>query len=120
AVDEARIMHRDISSGNILTLPRTIVLPTGKKLFERCGVLADRELSKPLGTKGSLSGKRQPVRTGTWQYMSVGVLNKRTKAIETSDELESFLHVLLCNADRYLHSNCADVGSYVEDFFDSY
>ncbi len=52
--------------------------------------------------------------------MSVAVLSKSTKVVETSDELESFFHVLLYNAIRYTRSNCKNVDAFIEAFFDSY
>lgn len=52
--------------------------------------------------------------------MSVATLNEHTKVVETSDELESFFHVVLYYGVRYLVSNCADVGSFIKRFFDSY
>ncbi len=57
---------------------------------------------------------------GTWQYMSVATLNEHTKVVETSDELESFFHVVLYHAVRYLSSTCADAASFIDSFFDSY
>lgn len=52
--------------------------------------------------------------------MSVATLNEHAKVVDTSDELESFFHVILYYAVRYLVSNCSDAGSFIEDFFESY
>lgn len=52
--------------------------------------------------------------------MSVATLDDHSKVVETSDELESFFHVLLYNAVRYLKSNCTDAGVFIEDFFDTH
>ncbi|KAI9056842.1 hypothetical protein FKP32DRAFT_1638736 [Trametes sanguinea] len=122
AVLKVNIMHRDISGGNILILPRPYVLSDGRTYIKWRGLLLDWELSKPNPKEGEKSRARQPERTGTWQFMSVAVLLDNTKAIEVSDELESFFHVILYNAVRYLRSNCtgADVGSFIEEFFDIY
>ncbi|CDO71499.1 hypothetical protein BN946_scf184909.g93 [Trametes cinnabarina] len=139
AVVQANIMHRDVSGGNILILPRDMIHPkSGKLVMKWRGILVDWELSKPTG-KAALSRPRQPERTasvlsfiisdyiilisypqGTWQFMSAAVLSDHSKAIEISDELESFFHVTLYYAVRYLHSNCADVGAFVEGYFDAY
>lgn len=48
------------------------------------------------------------------------MLNERAKVVGTPDELESFFHVILYYAVRYLVSNCSDAGIFVEDFFESY
>ncbi|KAI9058411.1 hypothetical protein FKP32DRAFT_1273175 [Trametes sanguinea] len=117
------IVHRDISGGNILILPKPHVEPNGQIYIRWRGILLDWELSKPNPKEGEKSRARQrPERTGTWQFMSVAVLLDSTKAIEVSDELESFFHVILYNAVRYLRSNCtgSDVGSFIEEFFDIY
>ncbi|KAI0631752.1 hypothetical protein C8Q77DRAFT_1128634 [Trametes polyzona] len=117
ALTNAQIMHRDVSGGNILIYPR--VDPTTPEVYWS-GMLADCELSKPVSQQGERPRARQPERTGTWQFMSVAILNDHRKVVETSDELESFFHVLLYYAVRYLRSNCTSAGVFIEDFFDSY
>ena len=42
---------------------------------------------------------------GTWQFMSVPCLLQEGKAIEIADELESFLHVLIYDASRFVSHN---------------
>ncbi|KAI0631757.1 hypothetical protein C8Q77DRAFT_158188 [Trametes polyzona] len=119
AVNKAKIMHRDISGGNILIFPRALSFGnSGKKHVAWRGLLADWELSKPIGGVHD-DRARQPERTGTWQYMSVAILLDHSKVVEISDELESFFHVLLYYALRYLRSNCLQVGSFIETFFDA-
>ncbi|EIW52973.1 uncharacterized protein TRAVEDRAFT_135109, partial [Trametes versicolor FP-101664 SS1] len=121
AVEKADIIHRDISGGNILIFPKVVHdVQAGTKALNWSGLLTDWELSKPLRHKSGQLRARQPERTGTWQFMSVAVLSKNTKVVETSDELESFFHVLLYYAIRYTRSNCKDVGAFIEAFFDSY
>lgn len=137
AMTKAKIVHRDVSGGNILIFPKAAHLPNGNMAVKWKGLLADWELSKPVCDDPSRSRARQPERTvcfqtrpivacfdghsqGTWQYMSVAALEDHAKVIETSDELESFFHVLLYNAVRHLKSNCPDVGVFIEDFFDTH
>ncbi|KAI0641671.1 hypothetical protein C8Q79DRAFT_285646 [Trametes meyenii] len=121
AMTDAKIMHRDISGGNILIFPKALShSASGQMIIKWTGLLADWELSKPVHDKRAPPRARQPERTGTWQFMSVGVLSEPTKVIETIDELESFFHVTLYYAVRYLRSNCRDVGAFIEDYFDSY
>ncbi|KAL7279912.1 hypothetical protein ACG7TL_006321 [Trametes sanguinea] len=121
AVVKANIMHRDISGGNILILPQAVVEePDGTIAMRWTGLLVDWELSKPLKGQAGLCRPRQPERTGTWQFMSAAVLNNHSKKLEISDELESFFHVTLYYAVRYLKSNCSDVGSFIDNYFDTY
>ncbi|EIW52954.1 uncharacterized protein TRAVEDRAFT_88303, partial [Trametes versicolor FP-101664 SS1] len=121
ATTKAKIIHRDISGGNILILPKAMFdQRKGRKFVKWFGLLADWEMSKPIYEKPSLSRARQPERTGTWQFMSAAALSDHSKIIGTPDELESFFYVLLYNSVRYLKSNCIDAGSFIEQFFDTY
>ncbi|KAI1784348.1 hypothetical protein LXA43DRAFT_976734 [Ganoderma leucocontextum] len=110
---KAGIIHRDISAGNML-------LYRGDDSTEWYGLLNDWELSKKVDS-GSPEG-RQPDRTGTWQYMSANALNDPTRRIVIQDELESFFHVLLYYAIRFLPHNLGDdhVGQFLHDYFDAY
>ncbi|KAI0665670.1 hypothetical protein C8Q78DRAFT_986039 [Trametes maxima] len=108
---KAGIIHRDISFGNILLFPR-------KGAW--VGLLNDWELSKKVNSKYPQG--RQPDRTGTWQFLSANALVKPTKHIVVQDELESFFHVVLYTALRFLPHNCldADVGRLLYDYFDAH
>ncbi|KAI0359651.1 hypothetical protein OH77DRAFT_1047033 [Trametes cingulata] len=106
------IIHRDISAGNILLYRRA----DGRWQ----GLLNDWELSKKLVQQEG--DGRQPDLTGTWQFLSVGALNNHTKVIVVQDELESFFHVLLYIAIRFLPHNCdsTSVPQFLKDYFDDY
>ena len=54
--------------------------------------------------------------------MSAHVLLAKTKLVEIPDELESFFHVLVYLAVRFLPHNLADdlVGNFLHDYFDDY
>ncbi|KAI0359649.1 hypothetical protein OH77DRAFT_1046834 [Trametes cingulata] len=109
---EKGIIHRDISAGNILLYQR----PDG----QWHGLLNDWELSKQrVHQEGE---GRQPDRTGTWQFLSANALNDHAKTIVVQDELESFFHVLLYIAIRFLPHNCysASVPQLLKDYFDDY
>lgn len=61
---KAKIIHRDVSSGNILILPQVVhVRKTDKYHVVWRGILADWELSKPVGTTEPFMRPRQPPRT---------------------------------------------------------
>ncbi|KAI0363442.1 hypothetical protein BV20DRAFT_144055 [Pilatotrama ljubarskyi] len=121
ATTKAQILHRDVSGGNVLILPRLVYdAKTGKTWLKWKGLLADWEMSKPIDNKDEVWLPRQPPRTGTWQFLSVGMLAQKPKAPGIPDELESFLYVILYHAVRYLNSNCENPGAYLEAFFDAY
>ena len=62
AVDKCRLLHRDISSGNILILPMFEEKPGDLELRVIWkGLLCDWELSKPIATRKMEVG-RQPER----------------------------------------------------------
>ena len=52
--------------------------------------------------------------------MSVALLTALSKVVELSDDLESFLHVIIYYAVRYLKSNVVDVPNWLEQYFDLY
>lgn len=57
---------------------------------------------------------------GTWQFMSASSLQAPSKEIVVEDELESFFHVLLFFAIRFLHHNCNEVANFMHAYFDDY
>ncbi|KAI0764206.1 hypothetical protein BD413DRAFT_196048 [Trametes elegans] len=137
--------HRDVSSGNVLIVPRLESAQNkgaGKKIVHWRGILMDWELAKlvpenkpdeqapqPEGKgvskeENSKSEKaRQPERTGTWQFMSVHYVDHQaTLPVTVADELESFFHVLLFFAIRFMRHSIkdSDVPAFVNQYFDSY
>ncbi|KAH8984958.1 hypothetical protein EDB92DRAFT_1766970, partial [Lactarius akahatsu] len=69
AYEWVKILHRDVSAGNILITE------------DGSGILIDWDLSKKVGT---------------WQFMSIARLqDSSTRLHEVSDDLESFFWVLL-------------------------
>ncbi|KAH7913648.1 hypothetical protein BJ138DRAFT_1145716 [Hygrophoropsis aurantiaca] len=79
AVEKCKILHRDVSTGNIL------ITRNGR------GILNDWDMSKPM----DISGARQLGRTGTWLFMSTRILQDPDKVHEIQDDMESFIHVLI-------------------------
>ncbi|KAI0331547.1 hypothetical protein GY45DRAFT_606762 [Cubamyces sp. BRFM 1775] len=113
-------IHRDISSNNILIVPMVNDNGAGIRSLVWNGLLCDWELSKRI--KSTAISPRQPVRSGTWQYMSVALLDYHDKVVEICDELEAFLHVIVYHAVRYLDSNLTkgEVGQFIEEYFDQF
>ncbi|RPD57569.1 hypothetical protein L227DRAFT_551932 [Lentinus tigrinus ALCF2SS1-6] len=117
AYEKLSLLHRDVSGGNVLIYPRLVKTADGRFKIAFTGILADWEMAKET----TITGPRQPVRTGTWQYMSVALLTGN-KDVEVCDELESFLYVLLYYATRYLTSpfNDITIANYLDEFFDKF
>ncbi|GBE82946.1 hypothetical protein SCP_0413330 [Sparassis crispa] len=61
---------------------------------------------------------RQPDRTGTWQFMSVLLLDFPRKEVTIPDELEAFFNVLLFHIVRYTNSNIRNAKVFMSQYFD--
>ncbi|KAH9849441.1 hypothetical protein C2E23DRAFT_737236 [Lenzites betulinus] len=120
AYEKFRILHRDISAGNVLILPRLSVDKKGNEIVIWHGVLTDWELAKAV-CKEDDEKARQPERTGTWQFMSVASVAQQWEVpITVADELESFFHVMLFYAVRYLPHTITNVPNFIIDYFDTF
>ncbi|KAI0767055.1 hypothetical protein C8Q74DRAFT_927825 [Fomes fomentarius] len=110
---DAKIIHRDISAGNIILVQ--------DEEGNWIGMLNDWELSKKVEENQYPNG-RQPDRTGTWRFMSAHALDNDKREIILPDEFESILHVLLYYAVRFLQHNIApgNVGHFLHDYFDAF
>ncbi|CDO75312.1 hypothetical protein BN946_scf184715.g1, partial [Trametes cinnabarina] len=120
AFEKAEIMHRDVSGGNILIYPSVEYVENEPPAMVWRGLLCDWEMGKTTKVEESFQLPSQPPRTGTWQFLSADMLSGQPKAVEIPDELESFLHVLLYYALRYLNSNCPNAAEFLESYFDAY
>lgn len=112
AVVRAKVLHRDVSVGNIM-----ITL----KDDEMKGFLIDWDLCLDLTKEGAAQSER----TGTWQFTAIRLLrehdNGETPVAQRVDDVESFLHVLTWMALRYTtHSlTLGDLASILRDNFDA-
>ncbi|PIL32482.1 hypothetical protein GSI_05185 [Ganoderma sinense ZZ0214-1] len=107
--------------GNIMILPKIKRDKNGNNpMVVWTGVLSDWELSRPVDAQDAASKQTQTDRMGTYQFMSANLLNHITKPVKVSDELESFFHLLVYYAVRYLSSNCTNVSSWIDSYFYNY
>ncbi|KAH9927531.1 uncharacterized protein BXZ73DRAFT_102661 [Epithele typhae] len=102
AVKECHLLHRDVSAGNILLLPRFEHDESeGMSLIGWAGILADWEMAKSTRA----IGPRVPLRTGTWPFMSILWQKDPMRVIGIDDELESFMHVLIFESAIFMTHN---------------
>ncbi|KAI0293570.1 hypothetical protein BC826DRAFT_910504, partial [Russula brevipes] len=85
AYNRARILHRDVSAGNIL------ITDKGWRHFDQFGTLTLFPIVKLL-----------VLWSGTWQFISVArLLDPFSAPHQVSDDLESFFWVPLYQIDHY-------------------
>ncbi|OBZ73658.1 hypothetical protein A0H81_06279 [Grifola frondosa] len=121
AVMKAGILHRDVSADNLLIYPACKKNEEGVNITDDdwTGLLINWEFSKPISQAPDTSeeiGRND--RVGTWQFMSVHILNHKYWSHSIEDDLESFFYVLLYNAVRYVPNNVVHVDDYINAFFD--
>ncbi|PIL32476.1 hypothetical protein GSI_05179 [Ganoderma sinense ZZ0214-1] len=119
------LLHRDVSDKNILIYPKIKIKGSkkGKRSLVWGGILTDWEISKPIPKFGDEQRARQPVRTGRWQFMSANLLMNPLQRVMIEDELESFFHILVYYAVRYLKSSLLtddDAAHFLEACFDCF
>ncbi|KAI0295313.1 hypothetical protein B0F90DRAFT_1201281 [Multifurca ochricompacta] len=106
AYERAGILHRDVSSGNIMI---------GEDGY---GVLIDWELSKQITKNVEEKGKRHS-RTGTWKFISIWrLLDPSSRPHGISDDLESFFWVLLYEIAKYRNTGDMDMAADMQYVFD--
>ncbi|KAF7439757.1 hypothetical protein PC9H_000093 [Pleurotus ostreatus] len=107
AYEECGIIHRDVSGGNILILDNNE------------GLLNDWDLAKKEAEDQDAT--LVPDRTGTWQFMSFGLLQDPYKRHTARGDLESFFWLVLCYGLHYLsHSFTKNVPAIMADIFDKF
>ncbi|KAI0089840.1 hypothetical protein BDY19DRAFT_941069 [Irpex rosettiformis] len=87
AYHEGHVLHRDISIGNVMLN------------MDFNGILNDWDHA--IRTSGAEDREGHPYRTGTWQFMSVGILMNATKPHSIHDDVESTFWVLYYIALHY-------------------
>ncbi|KAF9255489.1 hypothetical protein L218DRAFT_884008, partial [Marasmius fiardii PR-910] len=105
ACTKAKILHHDISVGNIL-------------ITKDGGLLIDWDFSRPF----EVMFPRQPEHTDTWQFMSAKLLMNENPPVPhlVADDLEAFYHVLCYMFWRYCKHPYSDedVRKHMALFFD--
>ncbi|KAK0209066.1 hypothetical protein DFS33DRAFT_1415241 [Desarmillaria ectypa] len=94
-----QILHRDVSGGNILIVYDDKASKDNDDGGGR-GFLNDWDMAIRIADLEKAA--RQAERTGTWQFMSIGLLRDRTKKHEPQDDFESFIYVMLYHGLCYL------------------
>ncbi|KAA1467253.1 hypothetical protein DENSPDRAFT_847428 [Dentipellis sp. KUC8613] len=107
AFSRAKILHRDISGGNVL------IVRDGNTSR---GILIDWDMSK--GTE-ALEKARRKWRTGTWRFISAAILKKKDKVHRYWDDLESFDHVITYHILRYRPWNLPSYRHHMDQIYDS-
>ncbi|KAM5541461.1 hypothetical protein V8D89_005015 [Ganoderma adspersum] len=104
----AKVLHRDISVGNIMIRIQDDGEPTG--------FLIDWDLSRLESELGN--GPVEPDRTGTWQFRSALSLHYPRKPYRSSDDIESFLYAYLYLILRYHKTRVSSVRDAVMSLFE--
>ncbi|KAL0959983.1 hypothetical protein HGRIS_011640 [Hohenbuehelia grisea] len=109
---KCRLLHRDVSAGNIL-----IVTDDDGR---RHGMLNDWDLATHVN---GLGRARTPDRAGTWQFMSHRILMSLKHIHQLQDDLESFLYVTLYQGLVYcehkkVRGKPVNVPALVKEIFD--
>ncbi|RPD57710.1 hypothetical protein L227DRAFT_506401, partial [Lentinus tigrinus ALCF2SS1-6] len=94
AYARARVLHRDISQGNILMVPYDDQVD-GEKVVAYRGMLIDWEFAERVFRR-SVPG------FGTWPYLSVNAMNHPEVPVTPEDDLESFFHSFVGLAISYI------------------
>ncbi|EIW80901.1 hypothetical protein CONPUDRAFT_165147 [Coniophora puteana RWD-64-598 SS2] len=107
---DSRLLHRDISSSNILLFRKT----TGER---RYGLLADWDACSTTDDQGVANDTSV---AGTWPYLSAEAARGSSDFRHTlQDDIQSLLYVLFyCCLTLLPHADVEDLGCDVADFFD--
>ncbi|KAH9913677.1 uncharacterized protein BXZ73DRAFT_55397, partial [Epithele typhae] len=113
----SKVLHRDVSAGNILMYPRIFHAESKTACLSR-GMLCDWEMAKKI----TVSDVSQPERAGTWPYMSVMCQDNASLGPKVGDEAESFLHVVIRQGLRFVNHNWSkvDVHQFCLQYFESH
>ncbi|KAF8237998.1 hypothetical protein L208DRAFT_1504658 [Tricholoma matsutake] len=108
AFENAKILHRNISVGNII-------------ISDCGGLLINWDFAKDIKDLGKIS--QQPFHRGTWQFMAAWLLQAKELAVHTqADDWESFFHVLSWVVLRFTRHglNSAELTNELRTYNDSY
>ncbi|KAJ3002582.1 hypothetical protein NUW54_g5771 [Trametes sanguinea] len=111
------LLHRDISAGNVLIYPKQVVTDSGVT-EDPVGILADWELASKVKESKTKQAPPQSHRAGTWQFTSAMALDNPEKRVVVQDDMESFFHLILYYAIRFLPNNCGNVDKFMDGYFD--
>ncbi|KAJ8475426.1 hypothetical protein ONZ45_g15613 [Pleurotus djamor] len=104
AYEKCKLLHRDVSAGNIL------ILGNGN------GLLSDWDLAEKLDK--AREAARAHDRIGTWAFMSVELSTQSNTCNSVQDDIESFLWIAFYHAIRYTAHDYSNVCGVISNFFD--
>ncbi|PPQ92796.1 hypothetical protein CVT25_003907 [Psilocybe cyanescens] len=108
AYEKCGILHRDISAGNVL-------LKAGGG-----GILNDWDLARYVD-KDDRNKHHPCFRSGTWQFMSIGLLTNPAKIHHVQDDMESFFWLVLYHILRYMkHDKVTELEVIMDAIFDQF
>ncbi|KAH9938811.1 uncharacterized protein BXZ73DRAFT_22769, partial [Epithele typhae] len=113
AIAYCKLIHGDISSGNILICPGLDLSQDGHLRVDWFGMLNDWELARYVSNTAS---PQRTERMGTFKYMSLATLSDPKHVVTVADEIESHANVLLYNGVKYLPHNVS-TESFLKDYF---
>ncbi|KAK0466222.1 uncharacterized protein EV420DRAFT_1261173, partial [Desarmillaria tabescens] len=103
-----KILHRDVSGGNILIVYDDKA-PNDNHDGGGRGLLNDWDLAIHTDDLDKAESQGKPMISahltgtfGTWQFMPIGLLGNGTKIHQPQDDFESFIYVMLYYSLRYL------------------
>ncbi|KAH9938807.1 uncharacterized protein BXZ73DRAFT_26568, partial [Epithele typhae] len=114
AIVYCKLIHGDISSGNILICPGFDLSQDSLLRVDWFGMLNDWELARYVSNAAS---PQRTERMGTFKYMSLATLSDPKHVVTVADEIESHANVLLYNGVKYLPHNVV-TESFLKDYFD--
>ncbi|KAI0688159.1 hypothetical protein C8T65DRAFT_126514 [Cerioporus squamosus] len=116
ACERARILHRDISEGNLLMVPYDTQFDDGVGIAYK-GMLIDWEYSERISKRSAPDFIYRVDRRGTWDFLSVNATNHPERPVQPVDDFESFFHVFVALGLSFLRHNCERPTQFEADYF---
>ncbi|TFK87568.1 hypothetical protein K466DRAFT_522193 [Polyporus arcularius HHB13444] len=116
AYKRAKILHRDLSEGNLLMVPYDAYFEDGAGIAYR-GMLIDWEYGERVSRRSAPGFVYRVDRRGTWDFLSVKALNRPEDPVMPADEFEAFLHIFTSLGLSYLRHSCKNPVQFDKEYF---